>query len=35
MGYITLGKMVELAQPLKKTEYGQYLLNLAKQQAGK
>ena len=35
MGYITLEKMVELAQPLKKTEYGQYLLNLAKQQAGK
>lgn len=29
MGYITLDKMKELAQPLKKTEYGQYLLRLA------
>lgn len=30
MGYITVEKMVKLAQPLKKTEYGQYLLRLAK-----
>ncbi|WP_261806925.1 glucose-1-phosphate thymidylyltransferase RfbA [Lapidilactobacillus luobeiensis] len=29
MGYITIDKMKELAQPLKKTEYGQYLLRLA------
>ena len=35
MGYIPLEKMVELAQPLKKTDYGQYLLNLAKTEAGK
>ena len=35
MGYITLDKMVELAQPLKKTDYGQYLLNLAKVEANK
>ncbi|WP_270330178.1 glucose-1-phosphate thymidylyltransferase RfbA [Lapidilactobacillus dextrinicus] len=35
MGYITLDKMVELAQPLKKTDYGQYLLNLAKVEAKK
>lgn len=27
-GYITRGKVLELAQPLKKTEYGQYLLRL-------
>ncbi len=32
MGYITLEKMVELAQPLKKTEYGQYLLKLAERE---
>lgn len=35
MGYISLEKMVELAQPLKKTDYGQYLLNLAKTEAEK
>lgn len=35
MGYISLEKMVELAQPLKKTDYGQYLLNLAKIEAEK
>lgn len=29
MGYISLEKMKQLAQPLKKTEYGQYLLHLA------
>lgn len=28
MGYITREKVLELAQPLKKTEYGQYLLRL-------
>ena len=27
-GYITREKVLELAQPLKKTEYGQYLLRL-------
>lgn len=32
MGYITLEKMVGLAQPLKKTEYGQYLLKLAERE---
>ncbi|AFC27513.1 glucose-1-phosphate thymidylyltransferase [Paenibacillus mucilaginosus 3016] len=30
MGYIDKRKLVELAQPLLKTDYGQYLLNLAK-----
>lgn len=35
MGYIDLDKMVELAQPLKKTDYGKYLLNLAKVEANK
>ncbi|WP_122645519.1 glucose-1-phosphate thymidylyltransferase RfbA [Enterococcus mediterraneensis] len=29
MGYITKEKLVELAQPLKKNQYGQYLLRLA------
>ena len=28
MGYITREKVLELAQPLKKNEYGQYLLRL-------
>ena len=31
MGYIDKNKLVELAQPLKKNDYGQYLLRLAKQ----
>lgn len=31
MGYITREHMVELAQPLKKNQYGQYLLHLAKE----
>ena len=31
MGYIDKDKLVELAQPLKKNDYGQYLLRLAKQ----
>ena len=31
MGYITKEKLIELAQPLKKNQYGQYLLNIAKQ----
>ena len=31
-GYITRGKVLELAQPLKKTEYGQYLLRLIGEQ---
>lgn len=30
MGYIDLEQMETLAEPLKKTEYGQYLLNLAR-----
>ena len=32
MGYISKGKLVELAQPMKKNDYGQYLLRLAKEQ---
>ena len=28
MGYITKEQVLELAQPLKKNEYGQYLLRL-------
>ena len=31
MGYITKEKLVELAQPMKKNDYGQYLLRLAKE----
>lgn len=31
MGYIDKGKLVQLAQPLKKNDYGQYLLRLAKE----
>jgi len=31
MGYITAEKLIELAQPLKKNEYGQYLLRRAKE----
>jgi len=31
MGYIDRSALVELAQPLKKNQYGQYLLNLAKE----
>lgn len=31
MGYIDKDKLVELAQPLKKNDYGQYLLRLAEQ----
>ncbi|WP_054706560.1 glucose-1-phosphate thymidylyltransferase RfbA [Bacillus sp. JCM 19041] len=30
MGYISKEKLVELAQPLKKNEYGKYLLSIAK-----
>ena len=30
MGYISQEKLIELAQPLKKNQYGQYLLNRAK-----
>jgi glucose-1-phosphate thymidylyltransferase len=29
-GYISKEKLLELAEPLKKTDYGQYLINLAK-----
>lgn len=32
MGYIDLDQLVKLAQPLKKNDYGQYLLRLAKEQ---
>ena len=32
MGYISKEKLVELAQPMKKNYYGQYLLRLAKEQ---
>ncbi|HJB24331.1 MAG TPA: glucose-1-phosphate thymidylyltransferase, partial [Candidatus Jeotgalibaca pullicola] len=31
MGYISREQLVELAQPLKKNEYGQYMLRLAEQ----
>ena len=31
MGYISKEKLIELAQPLKKSQYGQYLLRRAKQ----
>jgi glucose-1-phosphate thymidylyltransferase len=33
MGYIDIAQVEKLAQPLKKTEYGQYLLQLVKQEA--
>lgn len=32
MGYINKDQLVELAQPLKKNDYGQYLLRLAKEE---
>ena len=32
MGYIDKAKLLELAQPLKKTEYGQYMIRLATDQ---
>lgn len=32
IGYISKEKLVELAQPMKKNDYGQYLLRLAKEQ---
>lgn len=32
MGYISKEKLTELAQPMKKNDYGQYLLRLAKEQ---
>lgn len=31
MGYISAAQLVQLAQPLKKTDYGQYMLQLAKE----
>ncbi|RXK12259.1 glucose-1-phosphate thymidylyltransferase [Halarcobacter mediterraneus] len=31
MGYISKEKLLELAQPLKKNQYGQYLINIANQ----
>ena len=30
MGYISKEKLLELAEPLKKNQYGQYLINRAK-----
>jgi dTDP-glucose pyrophosphorylase len=30
-GYITKEKLLELAQPLKKNQYGQYLISIANQ----
>jgi glucose-1-phosphate thymidylyltransferase len=30
MGYITKEELLELAEPLKKNQYGQYLIRLAK-----
>jgi glucose-1-phosphate thymidylyltransferase len=34
MGYITKEQLLELAEPLKKNQYGQYLINRAKQGRG-
>jgi glucose-1-phosphate thymidylyltransferase len=34
MGYITSKELLELAQPLKKNQYGQYLIRRAKQPRG-
>ncbi len=31
MGYISKDKLIELAQPLKKNQYGQYMLRRAKE----
>ena len=31
MGYISKEKLLELAEPLKKNQYGQYLMRRAKQ----
>jgi len=31
MGYISKEKLIELAQPLKKNQYGQYLISRANQ----
>jgi len=31
MGYINKEKLMELAQPLKKNQYGQYLISIANQ----
>jgi glucose-1-phosphate thymidylyltransferase len=31
MGYITKEKLLELAEPLKKNQYGQYLVKIANQ----
>ncbi|MCJ7764937.1 MAG: sugar phosphate nucleotidyltransferase, partial [Thiovulaceae bacterium] len=33
MGYITIEELFELAQPLKKSQYGQYLLKRAKERS--
>jgi len=33
MGYISKNKLVELAQPLKKNQYGEYLLRRANEKA--
>ena len=30
MGYITKDKLIELAEPLLKNQYGQYLMKIAK-----
>lgn len=32
MGYISREALIELAQPLKKNQYGQYLLHLASEE---
>ncbi|MCL1990701.1 MAG: glucose-1-phosphate thymidylyltransferase RfbA [Defluviitaleaceae bacterium] len=34
MGYISKAQLIELAQPLKKNQYGKYLLNVANRQNG-
>ncbi|WP_203623415.1 glucose-1-phosphate thymidylyltransferase RfbA [Lacticaseibacillus sp. 866-1] len=35
MGYISIDQVAKLAEPLKKTEYGQYLIRLVQQEAAK
>ena len=34
-GWITTGQLLQQAEPMKKNQYGQYLINLAKEEAGK
>ena len=34
-GWITTGQLLQQAEPMRKNQYGQYLINLAKEEAGK